>query len=75
MKFDELSKEIAETKRVLRCSCHSHNGLVLGGLTKNEESVRLDKVGSVSALELSLLGFELSDEEIDNQYRRFLSAV
>jgi len=71
-----------------RCGCHSHNGLLLSpeGLAQREDSrllsplgvdehpdqLYLDKVSSVSALP-HLLDCWLTDEEIEEQHRRFLN--
>ena len=67
-----------------KCTCHSHNGLLLSpeGLAQREagwpavdamEEIRyLDSIGSVSGLELERDLFELpSDLDIDEQARRF----
>ena len=65
------------------CGCHSHNGFVLSpeGLAQREFDLPgvaamatkryLDKVGSVSGLELER-NITVSDALIDQQYRRFL---
>jgi len=67
------------------CGCHSHNGFRLSpeGLAQREhESLELagmvatrylDRVGSVSGLELERDLFVHDDEYIDSQYRRFHS--
>ena len=63
-----------------RCGCHSHNGFLLEpeglaeqtsleGLTPMSDCVRVDVQGSVSAL----IEVEVSDAEVDEQYRRFLN--
>jgi len=66
------------------CGCHSHNGFRLSpeGLAQREFDLPgvdsmaarcyLDKVGSVSALELDRLHWD--DDVIEEQYRRFLHA-
>ncbi len=65
------------------CGCHSHNGLLLSpeGLAQREPegpelagvvAMRyLDKVGSVSGLELERNFCEWDDQYLDQQYRRF----
>ena len=67
------------------CGCHSHNGFRLSpeGLAQRDREGPelagviakryLDKVGSVSGLELERINLELGDEEIEEQYRRFLN--
>ena len=67
------------------CGCHSHNGLLLspeGLAQRSPESLELagvvtrrylDKVGSVSGLELERDLFVHDDEYLDQQYRRFQS--
>jgi len=68
------------------CDCRSHNGFLTAkgleeaaqregewdGLTYLRSSVTLDKVGSVSGLELER-DSHMCDELIDQQYRRFLN--
>ena len=70
----------------MTCNCHSHNGFLTDrgyaevaqrelfsaeGLTRSDEDVRVDVVGSVSGL------VEVEDhwdpELIDQQYQRFLN--
>ncbi len=63
------------------CSCHSHNGFLLSpeGLAQREFELDgvdamaplryLDREGSVSGL----FEFELSDTQLEEQYRRFLN--
>ncbi len=65
----------------MKCSCHSHNGFLteLGlelaqrispeGLTPGGDSVIVDMVGSVSALDRDR-DLHVIDELIDEQYRR-----
>ena len=72
MKFDELTKQIAQTRANLRCTCHSHNGFILEGLTSADESVRLDKSGSVSGLDSDEENHVFDERLIDEQHRRFL---
>jgi len=68
----------------MNCRCHSHNGLLLSpeGLAQREGSLLevdgmepsryLDKVGSVSGLELERdLYANILDSDIDEQARRF----
>ncbi len=69
----------------MKCGCHSHNGFQLSpeGLAQRElegpelagvvAKRYLDKVGSVSGLELERdLYADISDQQIDEQARRFL---
>ncbi len=69
----------------MKCGCHSHNGFQLSpeGLAQREREGPelagvvakryLDKVGSVSGLELERdLFADISDQQIDEQARRFL---
>ena len=68
----------------MRCECVSHNGFLtkagfalvaqqrsLEGLTLLSDSVRLDIVGSVSALAEAEDSHVFDDQVIDQQYRRF----
>ena len=66
-----------------KCSCHSHNGFILSpeGLAQRElkldevdameSSQYLDRVGSVSGLELERNLYVHDDDYLDQQYRRF----
>ena len=66
------------------CSCHSHSGFLtakgleetaqrhsLEGLAPRGALEYLDRVGSVSGLELERDHLVFDDEIIDQQYRRF----
>ena len=68
------------------CGCHSHNGLLLSpeGLAQRRGSFYgnvdmtlplryVDKVGSVSGLELERDFLVFHEEVIDQQYQRFLN--
>jgi len=64
---------------------HSRNGFLtrkgirvaqqfsLEGLTPNERSATIDTVGSVSGLRRDEAFLVLDDEQLDQQYRRFLN--
>ncbi len=60
----------------MQCDCFSHNGFVTRvgreGLTEGREGVRLDKVGSVSAM-VEVEDHWADEKVIDEQYRRFLN--
>ena len=55
------------------CHCHSHNGFLTKAgyraLDMAEQNRYLDTSGSVSAL----VEVEVNDDQIDEQYRRFLN--
>ncbi len=67
------------------CKCLSHNGFltsegfkeaalrgaICNGVDGTGASPYLDRVGSVSGLELERDPFELDDRQTDEQYRRF----
>ena len=59
-----------------QCGCYSHNGFLTragyDALDMADSSRYLDKVGSVSALELER-DITVPDDMIDQQYRRFLN--
>ena len=73
----------------MTCGCSSHNGFLTGrgyaeaaqrraisaeGLAAEPTQLYLDKVASVSGLAVAVeLDFSLSDEDLENQYRRFLN--
>ncbi len=72
----------------MECSCNSHGGfltekglkeaaqrrLELDSLDGMDTRLYVDRVGSVSGLALAMeLDFSLSDEDLENQYRRFLN--
>ena len=63
----------------LPCGCRSHNGFLTRAgyeaFDKAAQMCYLDRVGSVSGLRRDETMLIFDDELLDNQYRRFLSAV